>query len=58
MPLRVPLGKCAEAGPGNFKEHSGLRRMHFYTFARNRVHVVVACCCYNPRRAVGALAPA
>jgi len=57
MPLRVPLGKCAEAGPGNFKEHCGLRPMRFYTLARNRVHVVLACC-YNPRRTVGALAPA
>jgi hypothetical protein len=55
MPLRVPLGKCAEAGPGNFNEHYGLRRMRFYTFARNRVYVVLACY-YNPRRAIGGLA--
>jgi IS5 family transposase len=42
-----------------FKEHYGLRRMRFYTLVRNRVHVVLACCCYNLRRAVGALlAPA
>ena len=34
MPRRVPLGKCADAGPGNFKEHYGLRRMRLYTFAR------------------------
>ena len=40
-----------------FKEHYGLRRMRFYTLLRNRVHVVLACCCYNMRRAVGALAP-
>lgn len=41
-----------------FKEHYGMRRMRFFTLARNRVHVVLACCCYNLRRAVGALAPA
>lgn len=41
-----------------FKEHYGMRRMRFYTLARNRVHVVLACCCYNLRRAFGALAPA
>lgn len=41
-----------------FKEHYGMRRMRFYTLVRNRVHVVLACCCYNLRRAVGALAPA
>jgi hypothetical protein len=57
MPRRVPLGKCAQARQGNFKEHYGLRRMRFYTFARNREHVVLARC-HNPRRAVGALAPA
>ena len=50
MPRRVQLGKWAEAGPGNFKEHYGLRRMRFYTFARNREPVVLACC-HNPRRA-------
>jgi IS5 family transposase len=41
-----------------FKERYGLRRMRFFTLLRNRVHVVLACCCYNLRRAVGALAPA
>jgi IS5 family transposase len=41
-----------------FKEHYGLRRMRFYTLVRNRVQVVLACCAYNLRRAVGALAPA
>lgn len=41
-----------------FKEHYGMRRMRFFTLARNRVHVVLACCCYNLRHAVGALAPA
>lgn len=41
-----------------FKEHYGLRRMRFYTLVRNRVHLVLACCCYNLRRAVGALTPA
>jgi IS5 family transposase len=41
-----------------FKEHYGLRRMRFYTLVRNRVHVVLACCCYNLRRAVGVLLPA
>ena len=39
-----------------FKERYGMRRMRFYTLVRNRVHVVLACCCYNLRRAVGALA--
>lgn len=41
-----------------FKEHYGMRRMRFYTLVRNRVHVVLASCCYNLRRAVGALAAA
>lgn len=41
-----------------FKERYGLRRMRFYTLTRNRVHVVLACCAYNLRRAVGAMAPA
>jgi transposase, IS5 family len=41
-----------------FKERYGMRRMRFYTLVRNRVHVALACCCYNLRRAVGALAPA
>lgn len=40
-----------------FKERYGLRRMRFYTMVRNRIHVVLACCAYNLRRAVGALAP-
>jgi IS5 family transposase len=40
-----------------FKEHYGMRRMRFYTLVRNRAHVVLACCCYNLRRALGALAP-
>lgn len=41
-----------------FKERYGMRRMRFYTLARNRVHVVLACCAYNMRRTLGALAPA
>ncbi len=41
-----------------FKERYGMRRMRFYTLVRNRVHVALACCCYNLRRALGALAPA
>jgi transposase, IS5 family len=41
-----------------FKERYGLRRMRCYTLARNRVQVALACCAYNLRRAVGALAPA
>ena len=40
-----------------FKEHYGLRRMRFFSAARNRVQVLLACCAYNLRRAVGALAP-
>lgn len=39
-----------------FKERYGMRRMRFYSLGRNRVHIVLACCCYNLRRAVGALA--
>jgi len=39
-----------------FKEQYGLRRMRFYNLARNRVQVVLACCAYNLRRAVGAVA--
>jgi IS5 family transposase len=35
-----------------FKEHYGLRRMRFYTLVRNRVQIVLACCCYNLRRAI------
>jgi IS5 family transposase len=38
-----------------FKEHYGLRRMRFFNLERNRVLVVLACCAYNLRRAVGAL---
>jgi IS5 family transposase len=41
-----------------FKERYRLRRMRFFTLARNRTQVVLACCCYNMRRAVAALAPA
>ena len=41
-----------------FKEHYGLRRMRFFTLARNRVQVLLACCAYNLRRAVTVLAPA
>lgn len=41
-----------------FKERYGMRRMRFYSLVRNRVQVVLACCCYNLRCAVGALAPA
>jgi IS5 family transposase len=41
-----------------FKERYGLRRMRYYTLARNRAQIVLACCAYNLRRAVGALAPA
>ena len=40
-----------------FKEHYRLRRMRFYTLMRNRVQVVLACCCYNLRRAVSVLVP-
>lgn len=41
-----------------FKQHYGLRRMRFFTLARNRVHTVLACCAYNLRRATTVLAPA
>jgi transposase, IS5 family len=41
-----------------FKEHYGLRRMRFYTLGRNRVHVVLACCCYNLRRTINVLTAA
>lgn len=41
-----------------FKERYGLRRMRFYTFVRNRTQVVLACCAYNMRRAIGVLAAA
>ncbi|MBR1130352.1 IS5 family transposase [Bradyrhizobium iriomotense] len=39
-----------------FKEHYGLRRLRFFTFERNQVLIVLACCAYNLRRAAGALA--
>jgi IS5 family transposase len=39
-----------------FKERYGMRRMRFFTFRRNRTQVVLACCGYNLRRTVGALA--
>jgi IS5 family transposase len=38
------------------KETYGLRRMRFFTFARNQVLIVLACCAYNLRRAASALA--
>lgn len=41
-----------------FKEHYGLRRMRFYTLVRNRAQIVLACCCYNLRRAVTVAAAA
>jgi transposase, IS5 family len=41
-----------------FKERYGMRRMRFYSLVRNRVQVVLACCAYNLRCAVGALATA
>lgn len=41
-----------------FKEHYRLRRMRFYTLVRNRAQVILACCCYNLRRAVSVLMPA
>ena len=41
-----------------FKERYGLRRMRFYTLARNHVQILLACCAYNLRRAVGTLTPA
>jgi transposase, IS5 family len=39
------------------KEHYGLRRMRFFSLARNKVHVILACCAYNLRRAATILAP-
>lgn len=39
-----------------FKERYGLRRMRFFSMARNRVHVILACCAYNLRCAVSAMA--
>ncbi len=39
-----------------FKETYGLRRLRFFNFERNQVHIVLACCAYNLRRAIGALA--
>jgi transposase, IS5 family len=41
-----------------FKKHYGMHRMRFFTMARNRVHVILACCAYNLRRATTVLAPA
>ena len=41
-----------------FKTHYGLRRMRFFSLTRNKVHVILACCAYNLRRAVTVLAPA
>jgi transposase, IS5 family len=40
------------------KQHYGMRRMRFFTLARNRAHVILACCAYNLRRAATVLAPA
>jgi IS5 family transposase len=40
------------------KQHYGLRRMRFFTLARNRVHTLLACCAYNLRRTVSVWAPA
>jgi IS5 family transposase len=40
------------------KECYGLRRMRFFTLARNRVQVVLGCCAYNLRRAVSVLCAA
>ena len=37
------------------KERYGLRRMRFFSLARNRVQVVLGCCAYNLRRAVSVL---
>jgi len=39
-----------------FKEQYGLRRMRFFTAARNQVQVLLACCAYNLRRAASVLA--
>lgn len=37
------------------KEQYGLRRMRFFSFERNRVQVVLACCAYNLRRVASVL---
>jgi IS5 family transposase len=47
---------AAERSYAVFKEYYGLRRLRFFNFERNRVLIVLACCAYNLRRAVGALA--
>lgn len=41
-----------------FKQHYGLRRMRFFTLARNRVQMLLAGCAYNLRRAITATAAA
>jgi transposase, IS5 family len=41
-----------------FKQHYRLRSMRFFNMARNRVHVLLACCAYNLRRAATVLRPA
>jgi IS5 family transposase len=41
-----------------FKQHYRLRSMRFFSMARNRVHVLLACCAYNLRRAATLLRPA
>lgn len=38
------------------KEHYGLRRVRFFSFERNRVQIVLACCAYNLRRVAGVFA--
>jgi IS5 family transposase len=38
------------------KKHYGLSRLRFFTLARNRAHVTLACCAYNLRRALTVLA--
>jgi len=40
------------------KKHYGLSRMRFFSLVRNRVHVLLACCAYNLRRAATVLTPA
>jgi transposase, IS5 family len=40
------------------KQHYRLRRLRFFTMARNRVHVLLACCGYNLRRAATVLVAA
>ena len=40
------------------KQHYGFRRMRFFTLARNRVQLLLACCAYNLRRTITVLAPA